>query len=76
MKIVELKTERDEYQSSVVETCEKALEMAKSGDIAAIAFAYVRKNEAIGCGFSEGDRVGALIGAVTRLGYRINESAA
>lgn len=71
-EIVKLVTERNRIKEDVVHQLEKALEMARSGEVVAVAIAMVDKEGRGNYRWSEGDQSTTMVGAVTRLLHALN----
>ena len=71
-EIVKLVTERDRIKEDVVNQLEKTLEMARNGEIIAVAIAMVDKEGRGNYRWSEGDQSTTMVGAVTRLLHALN----
>lgn len=63
-EIVVLETDRSVVIADVIETLEKALAQARTGDIAAVALAVVRPDGSVSTSRSRSDDVGRLLGAL------------
>jgi hypothetical protein len=72
MTVVELKTRPNQVIASVVERLEEVLKDAKEGKITAVAVAAIETGGAVLTSWSETDDFAALLGAVSRLLYRLN----
>lgn len=72
MSIIELKTRPLEVVESVVMRLEEILQDARAGKISAVAIAAVETGGATISVWSQTDNFGALLGAVSRLEYRLN----
>jgi hypothetical protein len=70
--IVELKSRPTQVIESVVERLEEALAEAREGTITAVAIAVVNSDGSTSHSWSEADDFGKLMGAITRLQYRLN----
>jgi len=73
-KIVELKTRPKHVQETVVARLEDALKMAKDGRLKSVAIAAVGSDDSVWTSWSETDNFAMMLGAVSRLSYRINET--
>lgn len=71
-EIVKLVTERDRIKEDVVNQLEKALEMARSGEVVAVAIAMVDKEGRGNYRWSEGDMATTMVGAVQRMQHMLN----
>lgn len=71
-EIVKLVTERDRIKEDVVKQLEKALELARNGDIVAVAIAMVDKEGRGNYRWSEGDMATTMVGAVQRMQHMLN----
>lgn len=71
-EIVKLVTERDRIKEDVVHQLEKALEMARSGEVVAVAIAMVDKEGRGNYRWSEGDQSTTMVGAVQRMQHMLN----
>lgn len=71
-EIVKLVTERDRIKEDVVNQLEKALEMARNGEIIAVAIAMVDKESRGNYRWSEGDMATTMVGAVQRMQHMLN----
>lgn len=71
-EIVKLVTERDRIKEDVVKQLEKALEMARSGEVVAVAIAMVDKEGRGNYRWSDGDMSTTMVGAVQRLQHMLN----
>lgn len=71
-EIVKLVTERDRIKEDVVHQLEKALEMARSGEVVAVAIAMVDKEGRGNYRWSDGDMSTTMVGAVQRLQHMLN----
>ena len=71
-EIVKLVTERDRIKEDVVHQLEKALEMARSGEVVAVAIAMVDKEGRGNYRWSEGDMATTMVGAVQRMQHMLN----
>ena len=71
-EIVKLVTERDRIKEDAVNQLEKTLEMARNGEIIAVAIAMVDKEGRGNYRWSEGDQSTTMVGAVTRLLHALN----
>jgi hypothetical protein len=74
MSIVELKTRSAQVVASVVMRLEEVLQDAREGKISAVAIAAVETGGALITTWSETDDFGRLLGAVSRLEYRLNDN--
>lgn len=73
IKVVELETRPIVVHKSVVDTLEVALEMAKKGQIKAVAVAYVFDDFSTGHAWSASECAPTLIGAMSIATRRIIE---
>lgn len=71
-EIVKLVTERDRIKEDVVKQLEVALEMARNGEIVAVAIAMVDKEGRGNYRWSEGDMATTMVGAVQRMQHMLN----
>lgn len=71
-EIVKLVTERDRIKEDVVHQLEKALEMARSGEVVAVAIAMVDKEGRGNYRWSDGDMATTMVGAVQRMQHMLN----
>lgn len=71
-EIVKLVTERDRIKEDVVKQLEKVLELARNGDIVAVAIAMVDKEGRGNYRWSEGDMATTMVGAVQRMQHMLN----
>lgn len=71
-EIVKLVTERDRIKEDVVKQLEKALELAREGNIVAVAIAMVDKEGRGNYRWSEGDMATTMVGAVQRMQHMLN----
>ena len=71
-EIVKLVTERDRIKEDVVNQLEKTLEMARNGEIIAVAIAMVDKEGRGNYRWSEGDMATTMVGAVQRMQHMLN----
>lgn len=71
-EIVKLVTERDRIKEDVVHQLEKALEMAREGNVVAVAIAMVDKEGRGNYRWSEGDMATTMVGAVQRMQHMLN----
>lgn len=72
--IHELKTRPLAVQEDVVARLTEALEMAKRGEIAAVAIAMVHPDGGAGHMWSGGDHFASTLGAIARLQYVFNQN--
>jgi hypothetical protein len=59
----------------VIATLERALDLARSGELSAVAVAYVFRDGAAGAAWSALPSRPAMLGSVSRLAHRINIEA-
>jgi len=71
-EIVKLVTERDRIKEDVVKQLEKALELAREGNVVAVAIAMVDKEGRGNYRWSEGDMATTMVGAVQRMQHMLN----
>lgn len=71
-EIVKLVPERERIKADVIDNLEKALEMARKGEITAVAIAMVDKEGRGNYRWSEGDQATTMVGAVQRMQHRLN----
>jgi hypothetical protein len=74
--VVEIKTRPASINESVIARLEDVLAEARAGKITAIAIAGLEIGGAIIAAWSETDDFGRLLGAVSRLEFRINSNQA
>ena len=72
VEIVKLVPERERIRQNVIDTLEKTLEMARNGEIIAVAVAMVDKEFRGNYRWSEGDQATTMVGAVTRMLHMLN----
>jgi hypothetical protein len=70
--VVEIKTRPATINESVIARLEEVLAEARAGKVTAVAIAGLEVGGAIIAAWSETDDFGRLLGAVSRLEYRIN----
>lgn len=71
-EIVKLVTERDRIKEDVVKQLEKALELAREGNIVAVAIAMIDREGRGNYRWSEGDMATTMVGAVQRMQHMLN----
>lgn len=72
VEIVKLVPERERIRQDVIDSLEKTLEMARNGEITAVAIAMVDKEGRGNYRWSEGDQATTMVGAVQRMQHRLN----
>lgn len=72
VEIVKLVPERERIRQDVIDTLEKTLEMARNGEIIAVAIAMVDKEFRGNYRWSEGDMATTMVGAVQRMQHMLN----
>ena len=72
VEIVKLVPERERIKEDVVHQLEKTLEMARNGEIIAVAIAMVDKESRGNYRWSEGDMATTMVGAVQRMQHMLN----
>lgn len=63
--------EAEPLGAGIIERLERALEMAKRGELSSIAIALVYRDGCAGSVYSEPPSMTALIGSIARLQYRL-----
>jgi hypothetical protein len=58
--------------ADVIATLERALELARSSDLSSVALAYVHRDGAVSCAWSNLPSRPAMLGSVSRLAYKLN----
>ena len=71
-EIVKLVPEREHIKQDVIDNLEKALEMARKGEIIAVAIAMVDREGRGNYRWSEGDQATTMVGAVHRMLHVLN----
>ena len=72
VEIVKLVPERERIRQDVIDSLEKTLEMARSGEVVAVAIAMVDKEGRGNYRWSEGDMATTMVGAVQRMQHMLN----
>lgn len=71
-EIVKLVPERERIRQDVIDSLEKTLEMARNGEIIAVAIAMVDKEFRGNYRWSDGDMATTMVGAVQRMQHMLN----